>query len=261
MPSIPCALTKAHIVGRLAALKGYRRYLELCTPTTGLFYADVHRSRFDVCHRLMYRCPNDFTDGMEIEYRSAGLDIAECLEQIRNGNLRYDIILVDPWHDYDTSLRDLSEAFELIPIGGTLVVHDCLPPTEESTNPDGIVDPIAGGWAGLTHRAYLDFVLGRSDLRYFTVDADWGCGVIRKIGDTTDPEGHDRPSSEACVQADGEPRDLAIARWRTIGDEHRHAYRFLRQHSRALLNLITADEFLRADEGDGSSRSLAPREV
>ena len=254
---IPAPLMKAEIVGRLAALNGYRRYLELCTPTTGLFYADVHRSSFEVCHRLMYRCPDDFTDGMDIEYRSAGLDIAECLERMRHGNLRYDIILVDPWHDYDTSLRDLREAFELIPTGGTLVVHDCLPPTEDSTNPHGIWDPIARGWAGLTHRAYLDFVLGRSDLTFYTIDADWGCGVIRKTGDATD---HADSSWKPRIQIDDAERDSVIAGWKTIGGDHRVAYRFLREHSQALLNLITAEEFRLADRRDGSLRPVAARE-
>ena len=243
---IPAALTKAEIVGRLAARQDYRHYLELCTPTTGLFYGDVHRSRFDICHRLMYRCPDDFTDGMAIEYRSAGVDIAECLERILRDHVRYDIVLVDPWHDYDTSFRDLTEAFGLIPAGGTLVVHDCLPPTEDSTNPDGVWDPIAGGWAGLTHRAYVDFVLRRSDLTFYTIDTDWGCGVIRKIGDATAPRSPLRPSSEACVPSDGDRRDLVIAGWKTIGDDHRAASRFLRKHSRTLLNLITAEEFLRS---------------
>ena len=243
---IPSVLTKFEIVGRLAALHGYRRYLELCTPTTGLFYAHVQRSRFDVCQRLMYRCPDDFDDGLDIEYRSAGVDIADCLERIRTGDRRYDIILVDPWHDYDVSLRDLRAAFELVPGGGSIVVHDCLPPTEESTNPHGIRDPVAGGWAGLTHRAYVDFVLGRDDVTYYTIDADWGCGVIRKIGDAANPGAHAHSAWRARAEADGDQRDRVIAGWNTLGSDHRIAYRFLLEHRHTLLNLITAEEFLLA---------------
>ena len=33
----------------------------------------------------------------------------------------------------------------------------------------------------MTYQAYLDFVLARRDLRYLTVDTDYGCGVIRKL--------------------------------------------------------------------------------
>jgi hypothetical protein len=250
---IPAACTKVDIVDRLAALNGYRSYLELCTPTTGLFYARVRRSSFDVCHRLMYRCPDDFDDGMDVEFRSADRDIAECLEQIRKGRLRYDIILVDPWHEYDTSLRDLTEAFELVREGGTLVVHDCLPPTEASANPDGLWDPVAGGWAGVTHRAYVDFVSGRRGLTYYTIDTDWGCGVIRKLGGAADPTG--APSaSQADMGALRGWRDWVVARWSAVGPHHRRAYRFLQRHRYTLLNLVTVDEFL-AVGPDGHPRS------
>jgi hypothetical protein len=165
--------------------------------------------------------------------------------------VRYDIILVDPWHAYATSLRDLEEAFALIPQGGTLVVHDCLPPTEDCTNPDGIWDAVAGGWAGVTHRAYVDFVMGRNDLTYYTVDTDWGCGVIRKIGGEADPGDLPSSSSETRAQTHEDQRDLVIARWNAIGVDHRIAYRFLREHRHTLLNLITVDEFLLADGRDG----------
>ena len=37
---------------------------------------------------------------------------------------RYDIILVDPYHDYACSLRDLEAAFGLVEPAAYLVVHD-----------------------------------------------------------------------------------------------------------------------------------------
>lgn len=247
-------LTKAEIIGRLAALNGYRNYLELCTPRTGLFYANTVRSRFDVCHRLMYRCPDDFDDGLDVDFRSADGDIAECLEQVRKGDVRYDIILVDPWHEYDTSLRDLTEAFALIPEGGTLVVHDCFPPTEDCTNPDGVWDPVAGGWAGVTHRAYVDFVSARRDLTYYTIDTDWGCGVIRKLGGAADPLVRAPSPGKARARKQRRWRDRVFARWSALDDDHRQTYRFLRRHPRTLLNLIAVDEFLAAGP-DGPPRS------
>lgn len=58
-----------------------------------------------------------------------------------------------------------------------MVVHDCSPPDEALTSPDFV----PGEWCGVTYRAYLDFVLARRDLRYLTVDTDYGCGVVRKL--------------------------------------------------------------------------------
>jgi hypothetical protein len=118
----------------------------------------------------MYNCPAGFDDGFAIEFRSESLDISRCLAEINRKRLRYDIILVDPWHEYDTSSRDLGVAFDLIDEGGILVVHDCLPPNAAVATP-GFVP---GCWCGLTYKAYLDFVCGRRDLNYQTIDTDYG---------------------------------------------------------------------------------------
>lgn len=115
---------KAGIVNRLAAVHGYRHYLELCTRSTGRQYAEIDRSLFTTCKRLMYRCPDGPRDGMEVDYLSSDLDISECLDAIRRDNLIFDIALIDPFHEYGTSWRDLDEGFRLIRAGGTLVVHD-----------------------------------------------------------------------------------------------------------------------------------------
>ena len=43
----------------------------------------------------MYRCPDGPGDGMEVDYRSSDLDIAECLSAIRRENQIFDIALID----------------------------------------------------------------------------------------------------------------------------------------------------------------------
>lgn len=127
--------TKADIINFLGRMGGYRTYLEICSPTSGLRYAEVDRSKYRTCHRLMYRCPPDHDDGMGIDFRSADLDIGDCVERIRAGGVRYDVILVDPFHEYETSVRDLKLAIELIGDGGTIVVHDCDPRCEATACP------------------------------------------------------------------------------------------------------------------------------
>src|SRR5688500_630622 len=109
---------KAELINHLAEIHSYGRYLELCTPTTGGFYARIDRTRL-LCHRLIYRCPAGFSDGSDIDFRSPDLDISTCLHEIDERQLRYDIILVDPWHEYESSWRDLNVAFELLDPAGT----------------------------------------------------------------------------------------------------------------------------------------------
>jgi hypothetical protein len=124
---------KTDIIKFLSKLRDYRTYLEICTPTTGTQFAKIDQSRFDVCHRLMYRCANDYSDGLNIEFRAPDLDISQCLADIDRNGFRYDIILVDPWHEYESSLRDMQAALGFLTDSGSIVIHDCLPPTTTSS--------------------------------------------------------------------------------------------------------------------------------
>ena len=166
--------SKSDLINWIARQRGYRSYLELCSVTTGLLYGKLDRTYFAVCHRLMYRCLPDVTDSMPIDFRSVGLDISDCVVSIRQAGHRYDIILVDGFHEYATSMRDLTEALSLLTDNGTIVVHDCLPPAAELAVPN----LIAGAWCGVTYKAYLDFVFARTNLEDRAVDIDFGCGVI-----------------------------------------------------------------------------------
>jgi hypothetical protein len=240
------ASPKMEIVGLLAAKYGFSRYLELCTPTTGNFYQSLDRRALSTAHRLMYNCPADFADGSAVDFRSESLDIGQCLAEIRGKGLRYDIILVDPFHQYDTSHRDLREAFGLIEEGGMLIVHDCLPPHAAIATPGFI----PGEWCGVTYKAYLDFVCARRDLDYRTVDADYGCGLIRKldrrsrwvkslpmiIGSFLDHSSRRR--------AERRQRDLLWRQWRGFKNDFDRAFCFFEKHKKELLNLTSPEEFL-----------------
>ena len=107
----------------------------------------------------MYYCPAGYEDGLAIDFRTEGMNIGECISEISAKGLRYDIILVDPFHDYASSYRDLAAAFDLLDAGGMLVVHDCRPPNIAAATPEFI----EGEWCGVTYKAYLDFVFARPE--------------------------------------------------------------------------------------------------
>lgn len=236
------------IIGLLAARFGFTRYLELCTATTGNFYKDLDLKRLPKAHRLMYNCPADFDDGLKIDFRSENFDIAECLSAMSKDRLRFDIILVDGFHEYELAYRDLGAAFDLIDDGGMLVVHDCLPPNATTAAPRFV----PGAWCGTTYKAYLDFVHGRR-LRHFTVDADYGCGIIRKqnlgslwakLGGTIGGSFLDLSSRR---RAAGARQKRAWREWNRIGNDFGRAFMVLQAHQKELLNLISCDEFLKKD--------------
>ena len=246
--------TKTDIINRLADVRGYCRYLEICTTITGNCYHEIDRARFPTCHRLMFRYTDGFEDGMPIDYRVAGLDIGDCARRVKAEQGSYDAILVDPWHEYATSRQALEVALDLIDARGTIVVHDCLPPTPRHAAPR-FVD---GEWCGVTYKAYLDVVLPRRDLAFLTVDTDLGCGVIRKLG--THRAG--APGSTLAARLvsalmrhhdDRAAQDRAalFEQWSALGDDGDATFRFFQAHKDALLNLVSARRFWRLERRMG----------
>ncbi|MBN8936640.1 MAG: hypothetical protein J0I13_10240 [Rhizobiales bacterium] len=225
------ALGKMDIVHRLMDRFGYSRYLEIATSTTGLYHHEIKRGRLAVCRRLLYNLPPDFSDGQPIDYACAGLDISPALTAIAAEGVRFDIMLVDPYHGYEQSYRDIAEAFTMLEPGGALVVHDCLPPDESLARPEFT----PGSWCGVTYKAYLDFVLGRADLRYLTVDTDYGCGVVRKVP----VEVRAAPPSARWLR----PRDR-VQTWRRFGDDYAAAWRYFSRNTPSLLRLVGAADVL-----------------
>ncbi len=216
---------KTDIVKHLSVLKGYRSYLEICTASTGGEFAKIDRSLFDICHRLMYRCPDDFTDGLPVDFRARGLDTARCVEDLHRKGRRYDIMLVDSWHEYETSYRDLETALSLVTDNGSIDVHDCLPPNARIISPTYT----RGAWCGVTFMAYIDFVTRNKTLRYRTIDTDYGCGLIQPGETPTRP-----------------PAAL-VDLWNESSGDPQAAFRLMRANKRDLLQLVSVDEFIRAE--------------
>lgn len=225
-----CGYGKTNLIHLVSKRLGLTNYLELSTSTSGLCYWDIKHWRFSSSRRLMYNCPDDFDDGYPIDFRINNLDIGAALSQLKADANKIDICLVDGFHSYDCTIRDLKCAFELLSDGGVLVVHDCLPPSESVASPT--FKPY--GWAGLAYRAYLDFVLARDDLDYCTVDADWGCGIIVKNGTVS-----------LMADAPSFVRKSKLASdWFSIHNDDKAAFKFFMQNHKQLLRLISAKTFV-----------------
>lgn len=169
-------MRKYEIASLLARQLGFSSYLEICTPTTGGTFALVDREQFQRVVRLMYRCPTSFTDGEPVELATAEESAEALYAKLMRSGEKFDLVFVDPFHSYASSLRDLVFALQLVRDDGVVMVHDCNPP-------NGAVAQMEcrdGDWCGVTFAAYLDVVLFSEGLSHFTVDTDYGCGVISK---------------------------------------------------------------------------------
>lgn len=222
-------MRKFEIINALIAKNRYSKYLEICTPTTGLRFSRIDQSHLRWRHRLLYRCPVSHWDGSEITFRSETFAIEHLLKK----KAAYDLIFVDPYHSLDCSLRDLQFALELLRPGGTIVVHDCCPVEKSVCTPEFQT----GSWFGVTYCAYVDFVLSHTALTYYTVDTDCGCGVIKK------------PLAESAERASFIEEQSELAdHWFSRRRREDDMFEFFRQHHRKLLKLISVKEFLGKEE-------------
>lgn len=88
---------------------------------------------------------------------------------------KFDLVFVDGLHEREQVLRDIDNALVRLNLGGTIVMHDCDPPSEERQRvPQGN----QRGWCGDVWRAYIE-VRTRPDLDCACSKFDMGMGVIR----------------------------------------------------------------------------------
>ena len=218
------APTKVDVLRALKDAFGYRSYLENTTTMTGGRYREAHDIGWARCNRIVYRHVGAMYDDLSVDFSAPDEDISQCLDSICAQKLQFDVALVDAHHTYHCADRDLRELYRLVRRGGAVVMHDCWP------RDDQIISPTftPGNWCGVSYKAYLDFVLGNPFLDYFTLDADYGCGVILK---STSLPRHAENIGRAILQA-----PLA-QRWHAIGSNYGDAYDFLGAHSKSLLRL------------------------
>ncbi len=232
--------TKINLIHHLVSVHSTNvGYLEICTPTTGGHYGEIDRKLLRVSHRLMTMCPEDYDDGLPIEFRSTDADINQCVEPLINAGFQYEIIFVDPWHEYETSLAALNAAKKMLSKNGVILVHDCFPSGAYDASPN--YHP--GTWCGVTFKAYIDFLIANPTNAYLTIDIDHGCGLIRQssfvehLGRKAEAFGFRRRWERVS-------RKVMLNEWRALGEDYERAFFLLRDNPSLLLNLCSFEAFL-----------------
>jgi hypothetical protein len=217
-------LRKYEIINALITKYKYKSYLEICTPTTGRRFRRVCREKLETCHLLVYRNPESSDDDGMITFQSRD----EAIEHLIAPGSQYDLVFADSWHTYACTARDIALAFSLVKPGGILVVHDCAPQHKERSSPEFRPD----GWTGVSYCAYVDFLLANPGLAYYTVDTDFGCGVVRKDSRAPGWTPQYALTSTAAEQ------------WRRERSRNANMFDVFEKYKRELLNLISVEEFL-----------------
>lgn len=89
----------------------------------------------------------------------------------------YDVIFIDGMHTEDQAYRDLNHSWGWLADNGFIITHDCNPATEWTTRPP---EEYKRGeiWNGTVYKGFIKFKQEYPELTCFTVDTDFGCGVI-----------------------------------------------------------------------------------
>jgi hypothetical protein len=96
----------------------------------------------------------------------------EFFKIARNMDSKVDLVFIDGLHHADQVKTDIQNAWDILSLGGVIVLHDCNPPSEATTCvPRGSQRE----WCGDTFRAICQI----QSPEIFTVDFDYGCAVIR----------------------------------------------------------------------------------
>jgi len=97
----------------------------------------------------------------------------EFFNQIDSSDM-YDIIFIDGLHHSKQVVRDIYNSLDHLRGGGFIVIHDCLPKTEHNQ----IVPDHGAEWTGDVWKAFVHFRCSYPHFSMYTVDTDWGCGII-----------------------------------------------------------------------------------
>lgn len=95
----------------------------------------------------------------------------QAFDQIKKSKKTYDIIFIDGLHLESQVDKDIANSLQVLNPGGVIVMHDCNPPLKSCENPLE---------NGTCWKSFAKLRTTRQDLFMCVIDADWGCGVIRR---------------------------------------------------------------------------------
>ena len=137
-------------------------------------------------------------------------------------NDTFDLVFIDGLHHADQVERDIINALRGLNTNGTIVVHDCNPTTKEMQ----IVPQQQNTWTGDVWKAWVKLRSTRPELKMYVVDADHGCGIIRR-------------GTQKIIKL---PENLT--------------YKALDKNRKKFLNLVDVNSFLKDLKGDLPSIDL-----
>ena len=97
--------------------------------------------------------------------------------ELENITDKFDMICLDPFHEYNYTKKNLSFLFSILTDTGILFCHDCYPSNQQMAVPNYV----KGSWSGETYISLVEFAYYHPEFYYTVLKIDTGIGVISKI--------------------------------------------------------------------------------
>jgi len=144
---------------KLDSIFNFKNILIVNTYSTGLFLDSLFLKQ------------NRIT---RIKYKSDDFD--NFLNIIANLDKKFDLICLDPWHEYKESIYCLKVLLTLLTKNGILISHDCNPPNFVCAKHKYQ----KGEWCGVTYAAFVEIIYNNPNFYYAVINNDYGLGIISK---------------------------------------------------------------------------------
>jgi hypothetical protein len=164
---------ETHINRALASFSGETRYIEIGVRD-GACIREITASQKYAIDPFPVGAEKIASDGTELYQVTSDIFFSEVTKSTFRGRSVH-VALVDGLHEFEQTLRDILNLERLMVPAGVIFVHDCNPPTRRHA------EDVNGPWNGDVWKVAEYIRRCRKDLTFFTLDCDWGLGVVTSV--------------------------------------------------------------------------------
>jgi hypothetical protein len=165
-----CIIKRSDIINKIIKDNNYKRYLEI-----GVFDG-LNIQKIIAEHKDGVDPGSEGAIPPQVNYPMTSDEFFNSISD----DIKYDLIFIDGLHHYDQVIKDIENAMKHLNYNGTIILHDCNPPIEQIQK----VPRETIAWTGNVWKAFVSFRLNNPQVSSYTIDTDWGVGVIKFTSNT-----------------------------------------------------------------------------
>jgi hypothetical protein len=160
-------MTRTEIINLFIKKYGYRTYLEIGV---------ADGSNFNLIEVGMKESVDPAERNTEYEIAKPTYNMTSDDFFLKHTDKKYDIIFIDGLHHSNQVDKDIENSIKSLNAGGVIILHDCNPIEEIHQR----VPRETAAWNGDVWKSFVKFKNNNLDWDCYTIDTDWGCGVLKK---------------------------------------------------------------------------------